>query len=159
MVRVEPVKPEWMEALAESDETFTRRFGIEVVPGWVGFPEALPFALREAREGGAGEWGSHLFFDDDGALVGFGGWKGPPVEGVAELGYAVSPARQGRGIATAVVCELIDRAHAAGVRVVCAHTMPERSASTTVLERSGFAFTGPVDDENDGTVWRWERVL
>jgi hypothetical protein len=29
-------------------------------------------------DGDAAFWGSHLFFDDDGALVGFGGFKGPP---------------------------------------------------------------------------------
>jgi RimJ/RimL family protein N-acetyltransferase len=159
MIRVEPIRLAWIEALAESDRTFTERFGIDVVPGWIGFPETMPFAVNEAREGTAGEWGSHFFFDGDGALVGFGGWKGRPIDGVAELGYAVAPARQGRGIATAVVRELVARARPAGVRVVCAHTLPEASASTTVLERCGFSFAGEIVDPDEGAVWRWELTL
>lgn len=148
-----------MEALADSDALFEQRFGIKVVPGWVGFPEALPYALQEAREGTLDRWGSHLFFDDDGALVGFGGWKGQPSDGVAELGYAVAPERQGRGIASAVVRQLVGRARTAGLRMVCAHTLPEPSASTTVLERCGFTFVGAVTDPDDETVWRWELAL
>jgi [ribosomal protein S5]-alanine N-acetyltransferase len=159
MVRVVPVQLDWLEALAESDAVFEQRFGIPVVAGWVGFPEAVPYAVREAREGDLGEWGSHLFFDDDGALVGFGGWKGAPIDGVAEVGYAVAPERQGRGIASEVVRQLIERARAAGLTMVCAHTLPEPNASTKVLERCGFAFAGDVTDPDEGTVWRWELAL
>ena len=159
MVRVVPAQLDWLEALAERDAVFEQRFGITVVPGWVGFPEALPYAVREAREGDLGEWGSHLFFDDDGALVGFGGWKGRPVDGVAELGYAVSPDRQRRGIATEVVRQLLERARAAGLQMVCAHTLAEPNASTKVLERCGFSFAGDVTDPDEGTVWRWELAL
>ncbi|MGA7096545.1 MAG: GNAT family N-acetyltransferase, partial [Acidimicrobiia bacterium] len=99
MVRVEPLTRAWGEALIEGEETFSERFGIPVVDGWAVFPEALPGALSSAPEEGD-RWGAHLFFDDDGALVGWGGWKGPPVNGVVELGYAVAPTRRGRGIAT-----------------------------------------------------------
>ena len=153
---MEPATLPWLEALAEGDEVFTTRFGIPVVPGWAVFPEAIPRALAAARAGGPATWGTHLFFDDDGALVGFGGWKGEPVGGVAELGYAVAPARRGRGIATAVVRQLVDRGRAAGVQLVVAHTLPETSASTTVLVRCGFVRAGEADDPNGGVVWRWE---
>jgi [ribosomal protein S5]-alanine N-acetyltransferase len=44
-----------------------------------------------------------------------------------------------------------------GVRIVRAHTLPERNASTRVLEKCGFEFTGEVVDPEDGPVWRWER--
>ena len=159
MVRVEPVGLLWMEALAEGDDVFAARFGIPVVSGWAVFPEVIPTALRSLQDGVSQEWGLHLFFDDDGALVGNGGWKGPPVDGVAELGYAVAPARRGRGIASAVVRELVTRARAAGVRVVVAHTLPARSASTTVLRRRGFCRTSDAVDPDDGVVWRWELAL
>ena len=148
-----------MEALVEGDEVFVARFGIPVVEGWAGFPEALPHALEGVRSGGPAEWGSHLFFDDDGALVGFGGWTGEPVEGAAELGYAVAPERQGKGIATAVVRELLARGRAAGLRLAFAHTLPETSASTAVLSRCGFTHVGAADDANEGSVWRWELEL
>src|SRR5207245_144267 len=63
------------------------------------------------RRGRTRSVGPHLFFSYDGALIGNGGWK-PPLSGAAELGYAVPPARQGRGIATAVGRELVRRARA-----------------------------------------------
>ena len=57
---------------------FVQRFGVLVEPGWIGFPEALPFAVDAARNHEGNPWGPHLFFDDDGASVGFGGFKGAP---------------------------------------------------------------------------------
>jgi hypothetical protein len=96
VIRVEPLTLPWIEALAEGDDIFVARFGIAVIEGWVGCPEAIPVALEAARATTPDDWGSHLFFDHDGALVGFGGWKGPPTDGVVELGYAVAPARQGK---------------------------------------------------------------
>ncbi len=159
MVTVSPARVEWLEALVIGDDEFTARFDLTVVEGWAGFPEAVPLALAGTRKDPDSPWGTHLFFDDDGALVGFGGWKGAPSDGEAELGYAVAPSRQGRGIATAVVVELIARARAAGVTTVLAHTLGEESASTAVLRKTGFTMTEAVDDPDDGLIWRWQLPL
>ena len=159
MVRIEPIRREWAEALAQGDTVFAERFGIPVEAGWAGFPEALPILLDAARSEAPGEWGPQLFFDDDGALVGNGGWKGLPEQGTAELGYAVAPSRQRRGIATAVVQELIQRARQAGLRAVIAHTLAEENASTKVLERCGFTRTAELIDPDEGPVWRWELQI
>jgi [ribosomal protein S5]-alanine N-acetyltransferase len=159
MVRVEPVRREWAEALAEGDAVFAERFGIPVEAGWSGFPEALPILLEAARAGVLSEWGPQLFFDDDGALVGNGGWKGRPEQGAAELGYAVAPSRQRRGIATAVVRELIERARRAGLQSVVAHTLAEENASTKVLARCGFTRIAELIDPDEGRIWRWELPL
>ncbi len=156
---MEPAALAWLEALAEGDNVFTARFGVSVVAGWAPFPEAISFALEATRTGAPALWGVHLFFDDDGALVGNGGWKGAPADGIAELGYAVAPERRRRGIATAAVRELVARARVAGVRLVVAHTLPELSASTTVLHRCGFSHAGERVDPDDGVVWRWELPL
>ncbi len=159
MVRVEPAALSWFEALAEGDDVFTSRFGIPVVTGWAVFPEAIPHVLEELRRGRGDGWGTHLFFDDDEALVGFGGWKGPPVDGVVELGYAVAPTRRGRGVATKVVEQLLARARESGVRLVIAHTLPEESPSTSVLRRAGFSKADVLADSHSGddrSVWRWE---
>ncbi len=115
--------------------------------------------IAAAHEGGPGHWGPHLFFGEDGALIGNGGWKGPPVDGAAELGYAVAPARQGRGVATAVVRELVRRARVAGLHMVFAHTLAAESASTSVLARCGFARVAELTDPDEGPVWRWELRL
>jgi tRNA-Thr(GGU) m(6)t(6)A37 methyltransferase TsaA len=158
MVRVEPVTEAWAEALALGDAAFTARFAVPVETGWAVFPEVVPYLVEAAREGPS-QWGPHLVFDDDGALVGTAGWKGPPVAGVAELGYSVAPGRRGRGVATAAVRVLLDRARATGLRAAVAHTLPATSPSTTVLARCGFAKVGEAVDPDDGPVWRWEVSL
>ncbi len=159
MVTVVPATVEWLEALVVGDDEFSARFGIAVVDEWAGFPESVPYALDGVRKHPDSAWGSHLFFDDDGSLVGFGGWKGAPINGEAELGYAVAPSRHGRGIATAVVNQLVDRARVSGVTTVIAHTLGEESASTAVLRKTAFTMTEAIDDPDDGLIWRWELPL
>ena len=150
-----PATLAWLEALAVGDDDFTRKFGLRVAPGWLVFPEVLAITIEVLRAGDSGEWGMQLFFDDD-VLVGNGGWKGAPVNGAAELGYAVAPEYRNRGIATAVVRTLVERADAAGVRLVVAHTLAEKSASTSVLAACGFTKVGDLVDPDDGELWRWE---
>jgi RimJ/RimL family protein N-acetyltransferase len=155
-----PARVDWLEALIEGDETFTERFGIAVASDWAGFPEAVPYALDGVRRQPGSEWGAQLFFDtSDGALIGFGGFKDAPRDGEVELGYAVAPERQGRGIATAVVSELVTRARSADVRVVTAHTLAVEGPSTAVLRKNGFRNTAQIDDPEEGSIWRWELDL
>lgn len=78
---------------------------------------------------------------------------GPPQDGAAELGYAVAGQREGKGIATAAVRELLDRARIAGLLVAIAHTLAASSASTTVLERFGFSQVGESMQPDVGAVW------
>ena len=160
-IALEPARLDWLEALSLGDHELTDRFGIPVVAGWIGFPEALPHALDAARRNDADPWGSHLIFEG-GALVGFGGFKGEPVDGAVEIGYAVAPSCRGRGIATAATRWMIDRAEGAGVTLVVAHTLAEENPSTSVLERCGFTLVGSVPDPDGGVdddVWRWERAV
>ena len=58
VVTVLPARVEWLDALLESDEVFAARFGIPVVAGWVGFPEALPAAVDAARCRSEDPWGT-----------------------------------------------------------------------------------------------------
>lgn len=159
--RIEPARLAWLEALAESDAAFTREFGIPVAPGWIGSPEALPYFTHVAEVRDADPWGSYVLFDDDGTLVGLVGFKGSPDDGTVEIGYSVAPDRQGWGLATFAARQLIDRARAAGVVLVLAHTVPELSPSTSVLTTCEFRRTGLVDDPDgdEGLVWRWELPL
>lgn len=159
MVRVEPVVPKWAQALVEGDAEFSVRFDIPVATGWLVFEETRRSLAAAATRDAVDPWGLHLFFDDDGTLVGNGGWKGPPVAGIAELGYAVAPQRRGRGIATSAVRVLLSRAASGGLRTVVAHTLAQESASTAVLRRSGFTCVSELADPDDGPVWRWERSI
>lgn len=86
----------------------------------------------------------------------WGGFKGPPRDGVVELGYAVAPSWEGRGVATAAVRELERDAWAVpDVHAVLAHTLAQAGASGRVLEKAGFAYEGEVCDEQVGTAWRF----
>ena len=103
------------------------------VPPWVGY-----LALRA------------------GDVVGTCAFKGPPVDGQAEIAYFTLPGEEGTGVATAMAAHLIGiaRTEDASVTLV-AHTEPREGASTTVLAGLGFVCEGPVTHPEDGPVWRW----
>lgn len=134
--------------------------GVSVADDWAGFPEALP-VLRASYADDPKEhpWGA-LFFIEPHArvLVGLGGFKGPPSDGVVEIGYAIAPAFQGQGLATDAVAQMVRRAFEdATVRAVDAHTLGQANPSTRVLEKSGFRRIGEADDPDAGVIWHWRR--
>jgi ribosomal-protein-alanine N-acetyltransferase len=140
-----------LDAALAGDERLAGALGHAVVPGWVTFTDAL----RSAR-GAPGRWGARLFVDGDPPeLVGWGGFKGPPANGVVELGYEIAASRRGRGLASAAARAMVAEAFAdAGVDEVVAHTLPERNASNRVLEKAGFLFAGEAL-EGEQPVWRF----
>ena len=158
--RIQPVTLDLVEALLAGDDVFAERFGMPVAKGYLDFPEALPRTRDELEHGMPSEWYSHLIVEaGTNTVVGFGGYKGPPLGGEVEIGYSVAPSHQRRGHATAAARLLIDKARAAGVTLVCAYTLAEPNASTRVLTRCGLTMTEVVEDGEVGQVWRWERAL
>jgi RimJ/RimL family protein N-acetyltransferase len=147
-----------MDAALAGDEALSEALGHAVVPGWVSFMDALqPTRDALAAKGGDATWGTRFFVvGDPPELVGWGGFKGPPVDGVVELGYEVAESRAGRGLATAATRAMVEEAFADGrVSTVIAHTLPEPNASNRVLEKAGFRFA--LETEEDGeAVWRFE---
>jgi RimJ/RimL family protein N-acetyltransferase len=114
--------------------------------------------LDMLAQGTPPQWGTHLLVHRaDGALVGLGGFKGPPVEGTVEIGYGIAPAYRRRGLATEAAARLTSMAASGGAVTVQAHTLAQDNASTRVLARLGFQRAAEVDDPDDGPLWRWER--
>ena len=115
--------------------------------------------VTEAREADPWVHGFTLTERMSGAVVGTAGFKAPPDgEGVVEIAYEIAPEHQGRGYATEAAQALTIFAFDSGeVRLVRAHTLAERNASTRVLTKAGFQFMGEVIDAEDGLVWRWEK--
>jgi len=149
-----------LDAALEGPRALERALGVAVVAGWDVFPHSLERVRRQLQEDpGAARWGTRLFVaGEPAAVVGWGGFKGPPRDGAVELGYAIAPAQEGRGLATAAVCAMLHEAFAEpGVRSVIAHTLPEPGPSPRVLEKAGFAFDGDVT-EHGRTAWRF-RIL
>jgi [ribosomal protein S5]-alanine N-acetyltransferase len=95
---------------------------------------------------------------DSGVFVGTGGFKGPPMDGVVEIAYAVEAAQQGKGYATEIAAALTRFAFAsAAVKLVIAHTLPQGDASKKVLTKCGFQYVGDIVDPEDGLVARFEK--
>ena len=148
-----------LDAAVRDDAALGRLLDCTVAEGWAVFADAL----RHTRDAVAADpsvarWEPRLFVvDEPRTLVGWGGFKGPPdADASVEIGYAVAPSWEGRGVATAAVAALLREAWAApGVRRVLAHTLPGPSASVRVLEKSGFGRDGESLDGDVGVVWRF----
>jgi RimJ/RimL family protein N-acetyltransferase len=132
-----------IEALSPADRA-------EVSPEWV----------ERMRQSTPSPWthGMSLVERTSGAVVGSGGYKGPPDDdGAVEIAYGIGEEYRGRGYAKEGAAALVEFALGAGARLVYAHTRPENSASARVLESCGFERVGEVVDPEDGLVWRWEH--
>jgi [ribosomal protein S5]-alanine N-acetyltransferase len=146
-----------MDAAMMSDDALASALDCEVVPGWATFVEALQptrDGLVGAPDGAA--WGPRFFVADaPPRLVGWGGFKGPPRDGVVELGYEIAESCRRRGHATAAVRAMVAEAFAAqDVTMVIAHTLPQRNPSNQLLERLGFKFDGELRQDDEMT-WRF----
>jgi [ribosomal protein S5]-alanine N-acetyltransferase len=146
-----------LDAALAGDDALARALGHDVVAGWATFPGALQ-STRDAlvADPSSSAWGARFFVaGDPPELVGWGGFKGPPEDGVVELGYEIAEARRGRGLATAATRAMLAEAFAdARVRTVIAHTLPERNASNRVLEKAGFRYDRQTQ-ERGRVVWRF----
>ena len=88
----------------------------------------------------------HPSDDGERTLVGVGGFKGAPADGVVELGYEVLAQYRRRGFATEATAGMLVFAFSHGdVQAVAAQTLPHLTASIGVLERCGFRLAGQGD--------------
>lgn len=161
-MRVQLLEPDlaMLDAAVSDPATLGRILDCVLADDWQVFPGALAATRAAVAANPAGvHWGTRLFLTENPrVLVGWGGFKGPPREGVVELGYAIAPAYRGRGLAGAAVEALVREAFAerdvAGIR---AHTRAQPGPSVRVLERAGFVFDAEIPDPDDARahVWRF----
>lgn len=155
-----PATADHLRALIAGDDAFTERFGLRVAPGYLEYDGVLERMLRDLDAGADPVWSTQLFVHvADSALLGLGGFKGPPADGTVEIGYGIAPEYRHQGYATEGAAILIETARAAGVTTVIAHTLPEPNFSTRILTTLGFTQTSTVSDPDEGDVWRWELPL
>jgi RimJ/RimL family protein N-acetyltransferase len=160
VLHVEPATVAHLELLDAGDDAFRAEFGWSVTDGYVEFPGVIEHALATLRSGADPRWATYLIVHDtDAALIGIGGFKGAPVDGTVEIGYAIAPVYRKQGHATSAARAFVEIARADGVRTVVAHTLPEHNASTKVLTRCGFDHVGDAVDPDEGPVWRWDLAL
>ncbi len=94
---------------------------------------------------------------DNGTFVGTCAFKSPPQNAEVEIAYFTFPQHEGQGVATQMARWLTELAEKNGVKRVKAQTLPEKNASTRILEKLGFTFVGPTVHPDDGTIWEWQR--
>jgi RimJ/RimL family protein N-acetyltransferase len=95
---------------------------------------------------------------EDGSCVGTCGFKSVPRDGRVEIAYFSFPGNEGRGVATRMAAALVEIARGTDARVaVAAQTLPQESASTSVLKKLGFEHVDTLEHPEDGTVWEWRR--
>jgi RimJ/RimL family protein N-acetyltransferase len=159
-VQLVPATADHVRALIAGDDAFTEQFGFAVSPGYLEVDGVLEHFLTTLDAGADPTCHTQLIVQRaDRALIGLGGFKGPPTDGRVEIGYGISPAYRHQGYATEAARLMVGTARAAGVSTVIAHTLPEPSFSTRLLVTLGFTQTTTVDDPDDGPVWRWELPL
>ncbi len=157
MIRLVSAELHLIEAALAGDESLSRALGHDVVAGWATFTEALqPIRDGLAANRGDSAWGARFFVaGDPPELVGWGGFKGPPKDGVVELGYEIAEARRGRGIATGATRAMLTEAFTdERVTAVIAHTLAEHNASNRVLEKVGFQYDEAAEEDGE-LVWRF----
>ncbi len=161
-LRLVNINDEVVQALDEGADCFASQYHARL-------GEAAELAREAARQTmmmlsavpRAAVFGGYLAVDEDtSAMIGTCGFRsGPTPDGVVEIAYYTFPLFEGRGYATAMADALVSIAMSSpAVRRVIAHTLPERNASTRVLEKTGMQFVGEVIDPEDGRVWQWEQA-
>jgi RimJ/RimL family protein N-acetyltransferase len=115
--------------------------------------------LRSSPEPDVWRHGFGLVDKKDQLVIGTSAFVGPPnKDGEVDIAYAIVPAYEGRGYATQAAKALTEFAFADDrVQTVTANTLPEKNASTRVLEKNGFVFACEVEHPDDGLIWRWEK--
>ena len=110
------------------------------------------------RIGFSPPWTGYLAFEEQ-VCVGACGFKTLPANNKVEIAYFTFPEHQGKGIATEMAQHLILIAQSALLGVTpTAQTLPEQSASTSILRKLGFTNLGEVLHPEDGKVWNWELI-
>jgi [ribosomal protein S5]-alanine N-acetyltransferase len=100
-------------------------------------------------------WIGYFVLRDD-LVVGSCSFTGQPKEGRVEIAYWTFKANEGQGIASFSCKALISLAKTTDpALIITAKTSPEHNASTRILEKNGFEFSGIVQDDEIGDAWEW----
>ncbi|MFZ4606848.1 MAG: GNAT family N-acetyltransferase [Caulobacter sp.] len=159
-LRLEPALYGDMLAVGLGDDVLAGTLGVAIAADWAGADAMDAISRTRDRLDGHPElaqwWMHFIIHEADNTLIGLGGFKGEPEHGQVEIGYEIAPGYRLRGLATEAARGMVDHALAdPRVSHVLAHTLPQESASTTILRRLGLQFIQALTDPDDGPIWRW----
>jgi len=96
------------------------------------------------------------FIKENDQVVGSCAFTGKPQNNRIEISYWTFKEHEGKGIASWACKELVRIALEKQPNLlITAKTAPEKNASTAILEKNGFTFTGIVQDDEIGDAWEW----
>lgn len=157
-----PVTVPMVEAVMAGDRPALERLACAACPDkWPG-PELIHRGFGASLEAVRAEpsqrlWGDRLLLtrEREPKVVGSVVFHGRPTDGIAEVGYGVESASQGRGLATEATRACVRWAlQQPEVEVVQATTLPFHRASLRVIEKLGMTLVETVPD----TLWG-ERLV
>jgi RimJ/RimL family protein N-acetyltransferase len=144
---------EWLVAYIEpwgaEDLPLLEKLNDPAMTKHVGGPETTEkLAERRSRYEKPDSRQYRVVVDTDGEGVGWVGYWGTTWhdQPAWEIGWAVVPSFQGRGIATAATAQLVEKARAEQLhRYVHAFPMVENAPSNAICRKLGFTFLGEID--------------
>ena len=154
-LKLTPATQELLQLELDDKAAFAAHFGVSLPRDWPPGEydrDAIRFFLEKLIEGGpesVGWYGWYAFLNDrePAALIGCGGYLGPPDEaGCVEIGYSICEQWRGQGLAKELVQALVERAWAQGATKIVAHTSRENPASVAVMRSCGFQ-QAPVSEQ------------
>jgi RimJ/RimL family protein N-acetyltransferase len=155
-----PAEIKHFEAFMQSEAQLAELLEVSVADGWLVFPEAMSYSRKYLEQNADAEnWWMYFFIlKNERKLIGSGGFKGKPDEtGMVEIGYAIAPICEMKGLATEAAQGLIEFAFShAEVDSIQAHTLAEENASNSVLKKTGMRFVKNLYDDDDGDIWQWK---
>ena len=136
-------------------DEFFKELGVLPALDWpsANLARALPFFLEQLENdpSSVGWMAWYWIYDtqDNSQLIGGGGFKGSPTDGMVEIGYETRSAYRGQGFATeAVGAQVTWALKQTDVNVVIAETRADNKGSIAVLRNLGFGRVGPGSEAN-----------
>jgi [ribosomal protein S5]-alanine N-acetyltransferase len=152
-LRLVPATSDLIRSEIEDIGAFFRRLDVAPASDWPSeaLAEILPHVLHELeRDPMQVGWQAWYWICDSPSgrvLVGGGGFKGKPANGIVEIGYETRAAYRRQGFAVEAVCALVDWALIDPcVNTVVAHADAVNAASIGVLRKCGFDDVGGPDE-------------
>jgi len=93
---------------------------------------------------------------DENDIIGTCAFKSKPQNNRVEIAYYTFAGFENQGYASEMASQLISLAwHKEPMLTICAQTLPEKNASTHILQKLGFTLAGETQHPEDGLVWEW----